>query len=37
MQLTDSERQELAEIGAKLDKTAWAEIAAVAQPETMLA
>ncbi len=37
MQLTDSERKELAEIGAKLGKKALAEIATVAQPDTILA
>jgi transposase len=37
VQLTDSERKELAEIGAKLGKKALAEIATVAQPETILA
>ena len=35
--LTDSERKELAEIGAKLGKKALAEVATVAQPETILA
>ena len=34
---TDSERKELAEIGAKLGKKALAEIATVAQPDTILA
>jgi hypothetical protein len=37
VQLTDSERKELAEIGAKLGKKALAEIATVAQPDTILA
>jgi transposase len=37
VQLTDSERKELAEIGAKLGKKALSEIATVAQPETILA
>ena len=37
VQLTDSERKELAEIGAKLGKKALSEIATVAQPDTMLA
>ena len=37
VQLTDSERKELAEIGAKLGKQALAEIATVAQPDTVLA
>ena len=37
VQLTDSERKELAEIGAKLGKPALAEIATVAQPDTILA
>ena len=36
VQLTDSERKELAEIGAKLGKKALSEIATVAQPETCL-
>ena len=35
-QLTDSERQELAELGAKLGKKALAEIATVAKPDTIL-
>jgi hypothetical protein len=37
VQLTDSERKEFAEIGTKLGKKALAEIATVAQPETILA
>jgi hypothetical protein len=37
VQLTDSERQELAELGAKLGKKALAEIATVAKAETILA
>jgi transposase len=37
VQLTDSECKELAEIGAKLGKSALAEIATVAQPDTILA
>ena len=37
VQLTDSERKELSEIGAKLGKKALAEIATVAQPDTILA
>lgn len=37
VQLTDSQRKELAEIGAKLGKQALQEIATVAQPETILA
>jgi transposase len=37
VQLTDSERLELAEIGVKLGKKALAEIATVAQPDTILA
>ncbi len=37
VQLTDSERKELAEIGTKLGKKALAEIATVAQPDTILA
>jgi hypothetical protein len=37
VQLTDSERKELAEIGAKLGKKALKEIATVAQPDTILA
>ena len=37
MQLTDNERRELAEIGAKLGKKALAEIATIAQPDTILA
>lgn len=37
VQLTDSERKELAEIGAKLGKQALAEIATVATPDTILA
>jgi putative transposase len=37
VQLTDSERKELAEIGAKLGKQALAEIATVAQADTILA
>jgi transposase len=37
VQLTDSERKELAEIGAKLGKKALEEIATVAQPDTILA
>lgn len=37
IQLTDSERKELAEIGAKLGKKALADIATVAQPDTILA
>jgi transposase len=35
--LTDSERRELAEIGVKLGKQALAEIATIAQPDTILA
>jgi transposase len=37
VQLTDSERKELAAIGAKLGKKALAEIATLAQPDTILA
>ncbi len=37
VQLTDNERRELAEIGAKLGKKALAEIATIAQPDTILA
>jgi putative transposase len=37
VQLTDSEREELAEIGAKLGKQALLEIATVAQADTILA
>ena len=37
VKLTDSERKELAEIGAKLGKQALAEIATVAQADTILA
>jgi hypothetical protein len=37
VQLTDSERQELTEIGAKLGKKALAEIATIATPDTILA
>ena len=37
VQLTDSERKELAELGAKLGQKALAEIATVAQPDTILA
>lgn len=37
MLLTDSERKELAELGAKLGKKALEEIATVAQPDTILA
>ncbi len=37
VQLTDSERKELAKIGAKLGKQALQEIATVAQPDTILA
>jgi transposase len=37
VQLTDSERKELDEIGAKLGKKALAEIATMAQPDTILA
>jgi hypothetical protein len=37
VQLTDSERKELAEIGAKLGKQALVEIATVAQADTILA
>ncbi|MDH3600904.1 MAG: helix-turn-helix domain-containing protein [Candidatus Tectomicrobia bacterium] len=37
VQLTDSERKELAEIGAKLGKQALEEIATVAQPDTIFA
>ena len=37
VKLTDSQRKELAEIGAKLGKNALAEIATVAQPDTILA
>lgn len=37
VQLTDSERKELAEMGAKLGKKAHSEIATIAKPETILA
>jgi len=37
VQLTDSDRKALAEIGQKLDKKALAEIATVAKPDTILA
>jgi hypothetical protein len=37
VQLTDSERKELAEMGAKLSRKALAEIATVATPDTILA
>jgi putative transposase len=37
VQLTDSERKELAEMGAKLGKKTLEEIATVAQPDTILA
>ncbi|MDH3600360.1 MAG: hypothetical protein OEU26_12045 [Candidatus Tectomicrobia bacterium] len=37
VQLTDSERKELAEIGVKLGKQALIEIATVAQADTILA
>src|SRR4029453_16805866 len=37
VQLTDNERQELAELGAKLGKQALQEIATMAKPETILA
>jgi transposase len=37
VQLTDSDRRELAEIGAKLGKQALAEIATIAQADTILA
>lgn len=37
VQLTDAERKELAELGAKLGKKALAEIATIAQPDTILA
>jgi hypothetical protein len=37
VQLTDSERQELAQLGAKLGKKALAEIATIAKAETILA
>jgi hypothetical protein len=37
VQLTDSERRELAEIGAKLSKKALEEIATVAKPDPLLA
>ena len=37
MRLTDSERKELAELGAKLGKKALTEIATVATPDTILA
>ena len=37
VQCTDSERKELAEIGAKLGKKALEEIATIAQPDTILA
>src|SRR5215510_9223290 len=37
VQLTDNERQELAEIGAKLGKQALREIATIAKPDTILA
>jgi hypothetical protein len=37
VQLTDSERQELAEIGAKLGKKVLEEMATVAKPDTILA
>lgn len=37
VQLTDSERKELAEMGAKLSKKALTEIATIAMPNTILA
>lgn len=37
VRLTNSERKELAEIGAKLDKKALAQIATIATPDTVLA
>src|SRR5262249_18379064 len=37
VQLTDSERKELAEIGAKLGKKTLAQIATIATPDTVLA
>jgi transposase len=37
VQLTDTERKELAEIGAELEKKALAEIATLAKPDTILA
>src|SRR5205809_4383806 len=37
VQLTDNERQELAELGAKLGKQALQEIATLAKPNTILA
>jgi len=37
LRLTDNERKELAEIGAKLGKKALADIATIAQPDTILA
>ena len=37
MQLTESERRELAEIGQRLGKKALEEIATVAKPDTILA
>src|SRR6266508_503752 len=37
VQLTDSKRKELAELGAKLGKQALAAIATVARPDTILA
>jgi hypothetical protein len=37
VQLTDSERKELAELGAQLGKKALSEIATVAQPDAILA
>ena len=37
VQLTDNERQELAELGAKLGKQALQEIATLAKPDTILA
>jgi len=37
VQLTDAERKTLAEMGQKLGKKALAEIATIAQPETILA
>ncbi|HSX79339.1 MAG TPA: hypothetical protein VLQ80_12320, partial [Candidatus Saccharimonadia bacterium] len=37
VQLTDAERKSLAEIGRKLGKKALAEVATIAQPDTILA
>jgi hypothetical protein len=36
LQLTDSERKQLSEIGAKLGKKALEEIATIARPDTIL-